>query len=123
MVAPYGPSETQSISHGPILEFTCDLANPENSSPSHGIYGDSPFARWGNALIHAGDHPWDLEGWEFNAKPGERFVVATTAGTVDGGRANVGDEHALVLIDGPVRHTIPWDDIQNVSTTGSPVCA
>jgi hypothetical protein len=119
----HGQSETESISAGPIMEFTVDLEHPENSSPSHAIYGDSPFARWGNALIAAADRPWDLEGWEFNAKPGERFVVTTAAGPVEGSRANVQDEHALVLIDRATRHTIPWDDIQNVTTTGSPVCA
>jgi hypothetical protein len=109
----------------PLIEFTDDLSNPQASSPSHFIVGKCQYTRWGNALIAAAVRRSDSDpdDWRFNAKPGERFVVTLATESAQGTQADVGDKHALVLIDGSTRHTIPWDSIQNVTTTGSPVCA
>jgi hypothetical protein len=109
----------------PLIEFIDDPDNPDASSPSHYIVGNCQYTRWGNALIAAAVRRTDSDpdDWRFNAKPGERFAVTLATGSVEGTQADVGDKHALVLIDGAARHTIPWDDIQSVTTTGSPVCA
>jgi hypothetical protein len=120
----FGGSETITADY-PLIEITFDPDNPDAGGPSHFIVGNCQYTRWGNALIAAAVRrsESDPDDWRFDAKPGERFVIVLGSGSVEGARADVKDKHALVLTDGAARHTIPWDAIQNVTTTGSPICA
>lgn len=109
----------------PLIEITFDPDKPDECGPSHIIVGACQHSRWGNALIAAAVQRFnsDPDDWRFTAKPGERFAVTAAAGMFTGNQVDVKDKHALVLIDGPARHPIPWDAIQDVTVTGSPVCA